>query len=531
MSKKHPSSEQIRGMLQEGHFGASRDLPAADPVTVTQLVVEIDRIQPYDRNPRRERNPLHDEIKESIRAQRSLNNPLTITRRPGDTYYMVESGGNTRLHVLKELWQETNDPHFYRVHCLFRPWVSEAHVLTAHLIENDKRGDLVFIDKALAIRELRRIIEAETGHGLSLRDLATELQARGYGLNAGLLSRLDYAANVLLPLIPEALRSGLGRPQIDRIRKLESACREYLSTTGAVEIAHFDSLFGAILSEHDGPDWSLDAVQRQIEARLAEVAGVSLKQVRLEIDARISNNATLAVADGGLATDRTAPRCPMARPTADEPQAGATAETTSAKAADTLGAKVAQSPTVQVRQTPKTAHNAEPEHIGLDALRRRSYNLAVKIAERHHLSDCVNRAPDLGMGFLIDLPQTPLIPIAGESNAMEQLYRQWTWWLLVSLSEQIVRPDRLRATPQTLVLRNLILESRNERVFALVGEPDWKALGYEVLNNPGFDDDTVTELLELATICRRIRHSVRDDGGLKLWTIKRGRPRAANDAR
>jgi ParB family protein of integrating conjugative element (PFGI_1 class) len=139
-------------MLQEGHFGSPRELPTADPVAVTQLVVEIDRILPYDRNPRRERNPLYDEIKESVRAQGGLNNPLTITRRPDDTYYMVESGGNTRLQILKELWQEMHDERFHRIHCLFRPWVSEAHVLTAYLIENDKRGDLIFIDKALAIR-------------------------------------------------------------------------------------------------------------------------------------------------------------------------------------------------------------------------------------------------------------------------------------------------------------------------------------------------------------------------------------------
>src|SRR5690606_29234340 len=119
MAKKLPSAEQIQAMLQEGHFGAERELPAADPLTVAQLVVEVDRIQPYDHNPRRERNPQYDEIKESVRAQGGLNNPLTITRRPGDTYYIVESGGNTRLQILKELWQGTNDLRFHKVHCLF----------------------------------------------------------------------------------------------------------------------------------------------------------------------------------------------------------------------------------------------------------------------------------------------------------------------------------------------------------------------------------------------------------------------------
>jgi len=48
---------------------------------------------------------------------------------------MVESGGNTRLKILKELYKETADEAFNTVHCLFIPWKSESTILTAHLIE------------------------------------------------------------------------------------------------------------------------------------------------------------------------------------------------------------------------------------------------------------------------------------------------------------------------------------------------------------------------------------------------------------
>ncbi|MCG5526610.1 hypothetical protein LRB11_17035, partial [Ectothiorhodospira haloalkaliphila] len=135
-----PESPDVGAMLREGHFARPDEPPAsADPVTVTQMILEISRIQPYDRNPRRERNPRYDEIKQSIRAQRGLNNALEITRRPGDPHYMVRAGGNTRLEILKELLAQTGDACFAQVHCLFHPWTHEAAVLTAHLVENELR--------------------------------------------------------------------------------------------------------------------------------------------------------------------------------------------------------------------------------------------------------------------------------------------------------------------------------------------------------------------------------------------------------
>lgn len=532
MARKHPSSEQIQAMLHEGHFGSPRGLPAADPVTVTQLVVEIDRIVPYDRNPRRERNPLYDEIKESVRAQGGLNNPLTITRRPGDSYYMVESGGNTRLQILKELWQETHNERFHRIHCLFRPWVSEAHVLTAHLIENDKRGDLIFIDKALAVRELRGIIEQNAERPLSLRELAAELQARGYGVNAGLLSRMDYAADVLLPLIPEALRSGLGRPQIDRIRRLESACRGYWRERAGDDVSGFAALFSNVLSEHDGSDWSLDAVQRQLEARVAEAFGVSIKHVRLEIDARLASSPSgpdtqPTVVEARLGTDSHEQQAagPSTRNGADQepvlPPARSSKIPVTPGPAARADAEASSSPTDAHVTPPSGATNNRAD---LASLRHRSHALANQIAERHGLADSLKRASDLGMGFLLDLPKTPLVSIPGQPNVPDRLSRQWAWWLLLSLSEQVVHPDRLQQTPAGLALRDLILQKKDERVLAVVGEPDWKALGYEVLSNPAFDDDTADDLLELARICRRIRKVARDDGGLKLWHRARGHP-------
>ncbi|MCP4332185.1 MAG: ParB N-terminal domain-containing protein, partial [Gammaproteobacteria bacterium] len=114
------------------------------------MMVPLECIHPYERNPRQGTNPEYDRIKASIRAT-GLDQSLTITQRPGATDYIVHSGGNTRLRVLKSLYEETGDDRYATVTCLFKPWHCESEVLLAHLRENDLRGGLTFIDKARAI--------------------------------------------------------------------------------------------------------------------------------------------------------------------------------------------------------------------------------------------------------------------------------------------------------------------------------------------------------------------------------------------
>ncbi len=102
MAKQRASSNQIKGMLVEGHFGdtSSEPLPLSDPISITQMVLKLSEIKAYDKNPRKEKNPLYEEIKASIRTNRRLNNNVNVTRRPGDDLYMIDSGGNTRLKIL-----------------------------------------------------------------------------------------------------------------------------------------------------------------------------------------------------------------------------------------------------------------------------------------------------------------------------------------------------------------------------------------------------------------------------------------------
>ena len=189
-----------------------------DALQAQPMVVPLEQIHPYERNPRHSANPEYDRIKASIRDN-GLDQPLVITQRPDTTDYIVHTGGNTRLLILKALHQETGEERFFRIPCLFKPWHRESEVLLAHLRENDLRGGLTFIDKARAIFDIKALLETELEiDALSQRRLESALQLGGYALSSGLISRMGYAVHTLLPLIPKALHAGLGRPQVQKIR-------------------------------------------------------------------------------------------------------------------------------------------------------------------------------------------------------------------------------------------------------------------------------------------------------------------------
>jgi ParB family protein of integrating conjugative element (PFGI_1 class) len=175
----------------------ARDLTAqADPQFECQIVLDVDQIRPYECNPRRTENPRFADIKESIRSS-GIRNPITVTRRPGAEYFIVESGGNTRLRALQQLSAETGDACFKRISVLFRPWRSESHVLIAHLIENEQRGDMTFWDKATGIAALKTQLESEQGHELSVRQLETDLKRVGIVVSHTTLNYYRFATERL----------------------------------------------------------------------------------------------------------------------------------------------------------------------------------------------------------------------------------------------------------------------------------------------------------------------------------------------
>lgn len=520
---RRPTDQQLGEMLKTPHFGNGASLPPSDPVVATPMVITLDQIKPYDRNPRRERNPLYDEIKESIQAKGGLNNPFNITRRPGEQRYMVESGGNTRLQILNELFQETQDERYFRLHVLYQPWISETHVLTAHLIENEKRGEMLFIDKALAIRELKQIYEQEQNNTLSLRKLLEQLKQDGYAVNLNLLSRIDYAVDVLLPAIPEALRAGMGRPTIERIRQLQSAFSSYWCDIAGEESDDFDAVFADALEENNRAEWDSDALRHSLEQRFISFLEVPLRNLKLEIDALLFNkrkpNATspeAALSSSNLpslhpddevtsSSDSPASKSPgpITAPTATPAKVSAEAQ-----AADTEGAV-----------PPSTSQNPAPS--SLHQLRQTCYHNAHNLAEPYMLEGCLIQSLEWGLGFLVESPQQPLSFDRNRSGSAKQqwetMIRQWVWWLLYLCSEQSAQPERIALLPEEMVIRQHLMQGNHNTFKQALGMPVWQSLSYQLLADPLFPKQHFERLIQLIISCREIREHVGTEGDDQLW--------------
>ncbi|WP_460421653.1 ParB family protein [Pseudomonas sp. ZL2] len=271
---KPPTSEDITRQLQQAHFSQKhgRDLAAA-PVGDTPMVVSLEQLRPYELNPRVVRNPLYDDIKASIR-ERGLDQPPAITRRPDESHFIIRNGGNTRLSILGELWQETREERFFRIHCLFRPWQSESHALLGHLAESDLHGQLTFIERALAVAKLQDMFQQGDAH-LTQRELATRLSEGGYPISQSHISRMFDALEHLLPVIPQVLYAGLGKPAIGRLislrRRAESIWNQYFGSS-----EQFPLLWFEVLSAFDSEKPELDSSELQDEL-IAKMA-VSLEQ-------------------------------------------------------------------------------------------------------------------------------------------------------------------------------------------------------------------------------------------------------------
>ena len=532
----------VAGMLREGHFrertanASGAAMPPADPVTVSQMVLHIDQIDPYDRNPRREANPRYAEIRDSIRAQGGLNSALEITRRPGAEHYMVRAGGNTRLQILKELHVETGDSCFAQVHCLFHPWTDDVAVLTAHLIENENelRGDMTLIDKALGVQSLRH--EMEKDGKLSRNEFIRRLSAQGYTLSKRHIIRFEYATEVLYPLIPEALRSGMGQPQIDGLRSQCDAHRQYWVAAGQ-EGAAYDQMWADILSELDGPDFDAALVRQELEVRMGQTLGDPVTRIRLEVDATLSGKRLRGdTQEGGNGASVTPVAARETAYTQDQPTHDAEVSPlypeshTVAQEAISGGQPSPEPPRTPPPTPSHSEESAGAEGVSSDAdtalspspeppflsrtlaeQRRFSHSLAVKLADRHGLSGCVLHF-DRGLGFLVDLPKSPL----SEQNA-EKATQRLVWWTLFSFSEFFADEERAYyMINHAMTPEHYLADGPRSR--EILGErPRIDVIGNQ-LSSPTLPDQDFDDLMALMRSCRLVRrHALPDASGDHLW--------------
>lgn len=227
------------------------------PVAKRRLTVTLDELQAYGNNPRQSVNPKYADIKESIRSV-GLNQPPRITARPGESHYIIYDGGNTRLSILNELWAETQDVKFFQFECDFVPYTSELDLLAGHMIENEERGGMLFIEKALALSALREEfaqIDGVSASDISQRQLVDRTSQLGWSVSLGLVPSMTYAADRLLNYLPSSFwEASLGRPAVQQIKKLHDAAIKLWGIRGN-GLGDIESIFSEALTQADSPEF------------------------------------------------------------------------------------------------------------------------------------------------------------------------------------------------------------------------------------------------------------------------------------
>lgn len=536
-SKKRPTSDEVKGLLLEGNFGGNNEsLPLTDPITTTQMVLKLSDIKAYDRNPRRDPNPAYDDIKESIRSKKQLNNNFNVTRRPGDDLFMVESGGNTRLQILNDLYRETGDEAFNTVHCLFVPWKSESAVLTAHLIENEMRGDMSLIDKAYATQELKRQLEDESGKVLADREFTRLAADAGYKISPKLLRRFNYAIE-LDQMIPQVMRSGLGGQKVDQIKQVEKAYRQYCEG----KTSQFDTAFMLVMADSDDDEyWDFERVRNDLDERLSELTGVRENLLRIEVDAILFNNANgrqdvrdMDLSDQPFSDDpsvNTAHKIPQHSQPESVDQAHDDDSGDIGRFDDT---EIKEQLSEIEQESEKRRRKAEAGGSGstkanpdqhLKLLRQKNYDLACGIARLSEIDDAVMPVDD-GLGFLMEIPSVSLAEITKNRNQDEPEFirRYFIWWLLLSVAEQKVGREHhfiwqhLRSWQ--LLNNRSELKNPNEYTFWVGDQPHLSVLMCEFLHNKELiSDQAFTNFFRLLENCRTLRSTFSDT---EIWSISK----------
>jgi ParB family protein of integrating conjugative element (PFGI_1 class) len=213
-----------------------------------------------------------------------------VTRRPGESHFIVEAGGNTRLLAMRQLWAETRDPRFRKLVVLYRPWRSESHVLTAHLIENEQRGEMTFWDKACGIVALKSRLEAEQGRAMTLRPLEDALHALGLAVNTATLG-LHLFATERLRTLGEAV-TDLSGLDVKTMQPRLNALKRYAQSRSSITE---DDLYGQVFEPvfrriaqqypHTGA-FSVAAACEACEVALAHHLGEPVESLRVALRPR-----------------------------------------------------------------------------------------------------------------------------------------------------------------------------------------------------------------------------------------------------
>lgn len=436
-------------------------------------ILPIGDVEPYQHNPRTGPNPRYNDIRASIIAD-GITNPLTVTRRPESSKYHPYGGGNTRLAIAKEL-QANGDARFDTIKVIVKRWPGDANVISAHLAENEMRGDITFWEKAQGVASFKQAHEQEHDMVLSTSELGKELKFHGINFGTRVIQNFAFAVEHLALIGPwlkatevnEIIRPGLaGAMSVASKFDVDSIFVE------SVLLKHRDQVLAIITYNKDVEEDQRKAVEldaaelvADLHEALATAIGVSADVIPLMISAVESNSritadelkaiqirrtASAQASAGAQTPAAPAPAAPQRSltgmlggvpPAPQPPAAGAanaSAPTTASPAANPSTAPVPSGQNqASLSAGARQRNPGLPENVSETDPTAHILSLVLDISDLVLLSDCILHVKDMPFGYCMDLPEA-LDKVGSQTlPEMQVQVRGAAWKFLASVSGQL----------------------------------------------------------------------------------------------
>ena len=463
-----PSTEELRARLAAakiniaGPENAAAGMKQGDDFNGSNMILPVMSVKCYDKNPRQTINPKFHEIKQGIKERRKLPGSLAVTRRPGERDYMLYMGGNTRLLVVQELWQETQDPAFRDVAVTYYDWISESDIISAHLIENEARADTTFWDKATGLVTLKQELEKEKKCVLSSAALEEHARKLGMSTNKSSIQNYLFATQYLTPIGPALRLEDLKflKPRLNSQKQLAQQLQ--------LDPTLYDELLNIELEQYaaeirQGAVFDAANLCSRLDQKLAQAVNATQEEVRLMMMA-LSADGHLA-GEALRAAAQSQPRPQTRAVSASQPVKEAAVpssrkRTSDAAAVESKNDRITRSTTPDAK--PSTGKENDTSGIVAPAdFIAAMRHLASELCEAADVSDCLRLQDDLPLGFYMEMPEE----LIETTDAADPNIRRAGWQLMAALTGQFNRRFCTLLPADSRWRQTMELDASGERSF------------------------------------------------------------------
>lgn len=444
-------AEAAKNSLMRPTRNATSDLNPMDEVDGSIVVLSIHDIDPYKYNPRTKPNPKRSEIKASM-AIDGITNMITVTRRNPAEKYFPYGGGNTRIELAKELLSEGNE-QFAQIKVLARKWPGEAAVISAHLSENDNRGDISFWERSQGVQTFKRELENEFKKPYSAAELNKALKERGLDYGIRMIQNFLFSVEYL-SLIGNWLQSNdvniTIRPIVGTLLEIASKFDRKKEIKEAIEeifLMHATDLEATEKINLEKDPAEREEVKLDVTSMIIDVQTVAAKKLGFASD-RIQAVIQSLLQNPKLSADDLR-KIQEENENAPRPGPGTSQQTSKANKQAPLGGMLGGVPSGQPGATttpesrerspspPTTTTSSEPPEKDKKAI------FTTQLTDAIHalhavipISDFIKPEDALPYGFVADIPES-MSQIGGQNlNPEQEDLRIYLWPIIASLTGQ-----------------------------------------------------------------------------------------------